>query len=996
MGGRLRAWLVWWGAVVAVGLVLGASPAVAEPLPSSGLVRLLPAGRLVGDGVTPATVHLLALGPDGRPLTALKLKATAEGGRAGEPVELGDGLYAVEIVPSAVADEEVFTLTVRGRSGLIGAVDVSRRFPVAPPSTGRIQIAANPPSLVLGQDAEATLRLVVDLPPAQLPDPEDLVVRVSSGEVTEIVAMGDGSYVARYLAPSVNYPHLALLTVVDRRDPGAVFGAFTLPLSGKVDYPVTATEGATVVLEVADRTFGPVTAGAGGRATVPIVVPPGNGRAAQVTRDGGETTRTDLDLRVPESRRLHFLPLPTTLPSDSRVTVPVRLLVREAAGAPDPSAAVNLTATVGRVTRPTHLGDGVYEATFTPPDSRTPVEATLQVSVPGSTVQSDAVELTLVPAMPATLDVTATPDALPAGGTALELIARLEAADGSGLPGRELRLDLDGASLSGAVRDVGGGDYEASLRADPATSVRARLLALPPVSSNPLRRLVIIPSREQVSADGQATMPVTVVTADAFGYPVPGVAVDLTVEDGGGRLPASVTTDEAGTASVVFTAGASPALVTLRATARGALAEAALVQADGVDVPALPRSGTPDQRAAEELWAQSVRTLWVPREGGVEPTADVPMATGDLAAIALSAEPAVVAPGGAVTLVVTATDARGNPVGDVDLEFFATAGARVLSPKPRGGGRYEARLEVPDDARGVVKVNVMGNGGAANGVLEVRIAGDAGGDLWGASAAPADAGPAPDDAAPPPPPEPTPVARLPEIDRPFLRMRLSFLASSYSYVQDPEADPGGLLPERLAWGGEVGGAAAPLGGEFNVRAHLPTVPYLAFQGNLRISAYSVASDAFEEPARDTLYAAKVDVIGRAPIAIGRDELSFGARVGFRYDDFITFRQCDQPDCAAAFEPLGIPGLDVGLEVGAEFWKMYLLAAASGGFAYGSQPYAIQADANLGWNFTKNVFADVGFGWQRREAFLESAETGDRRGSLADQQFLGTVGVGASF
>ena len=177
---------------------------------------------------------------------------------------------------------------------------------------------------------------------------------------------------------------------------------------------------------------------------------------------------------------------------------------------------------------------------------------------------------------------------------------------------------------------------------------------------------------------------------------------------------------------------------------------------------------------------------------------------------------------------------------------------------------------------------------------------------------------------------------------------------------------------------------------------IPKVPYLGFHGQFRWSRYQVDSDVFSAPAVDNLFAVQLMVVPRLPIAVGDNEISVGARVGFRYDDFVTFRGCTDPGCTVEYRPLGVPGLGAGLEVGAEIWHLYAVLAGQAGFAYGSQPYAANVDFNLGWNLTRNFLVDLGFGWQMRKAELEGEESGTIRGTLSDRQILGTLGVGVSF
>jgi hypothetical protein len=835
---------------------------------------------------------------------------------------------------------------------------------------------------------------------------DDLIVRPSAGTVSDLVSLGGGRYSARFLPPRVNFPHLAMLTIADRRQPDVLRGSVVVPLQGKVDYPVVSKPSSSVILRVAGREYGPVPTSSDGRALVPIIVPPGLQKATMITVAGGSTTESELDLGVPEGRRLSLFPVPTGLPADSSLTIPIRLLAVKGDGTPDPEAALDLSATAGRIGRPIHLGEGVYEAPYTPPDGRVQMAATIQATLPGGTVQTDAIELVLLPATGAKLTLSTEPTSLAAAGTGLKVFARLTAADGTGLATRPVRMDAAGATLKGNVIDLAGGDYRGEFTAANGSDVVVEVTAPAAVSSNALAHVVLLPSSEHLPPDGVTSSSLTVVTTDAWGYAVPNVDVTLALREGGGALPSSVKTDAFGLARVFYTAGDAPGLVVIEASAGGHWGAAGLVLS-GLDVvPDLPVSGTASDVRVVSAWEQLRAVVVVPREGGTgTPVAAQPdrSAVGTLAALAVTTEPASVAPGGTVAVKIRALDATGRGVPGARLDLLASGGARFGVVSDLGGGDYQATLTVPPDVTERVRVSVLDPAGATSAILEVPVAAaDAvAADPWAQGATPGWGTPATDTAAATTTPEatkPPRAAREPreQTERPLFRGRLSGLISSYAYGQEPSAASGALLDNPLAWGGDAGGAALPVGFEVNARGYVPGLKALGFLGSFRFSRYSVESDAFVDPARDNLLAAHVDVLGRVPIPIGDAELSIGARAGFRFDDFVTFRGCTEPGCVVDYTPLRVPGLGAGLEVSAEFWHMYAIASAHAGFAYATQPYAVNVDVNLGWNIVKNFFVDAGFGWQRRNAELQGRDSGEVRGTIRDAQVLGTLGVGVSF
>lgn len=962
----------------------------ADALPATGLVDVLPVGEIVGDGQTESLVHAVLRLPTGAPVTGVKLKVTTTAGTVSDVVELGDGVYVARLVAPAVTAPSTLTVSFKGRVDALGAVEAKRELPVSPAFRGTLTVTSGQPALVLGTDNETTLSISFPAGIEAPTDPRDVLVRVSSGAIASLVPLGGGRFTARYVAPTVNYPHLSMITVSDRRAPADIWGVGVIALQGRVDYPVTARPGANVILKVGGREFGPVGADASGRASVPIVVPPGVGTAVQITADATGVTEGALDLRVPGARRLSLFDAPPNVPSDARVSVPVRVVVRKADGAPDPDAMPTLTATAGRISEARHAGNGVFVATYTPPDGRSAITATIQATL-GDTTQSDSIDIALVPGMPSTVEVSAEPSALAVGATALKVYTSLKAADGTGLTGRSIRFTAAGAAFK-TVTDLKGGDYRADFSANPASDALVRVVAVPAPSENALRHVIVLPSRSAVKPGERQV--VTVITTDAFGYAVPNVTVELGVLGAQGSLPATVTTDAQGVADVIYEAGATSGLTHVEAKAGAARGASSFWQAD-LQAPGLPTSGSLGARTVAQTWRSAITEVYVEREGGadaplVELATSVPMAgavaasdlaseaaSGEIASLAAVPAAAQIPPGGSVDLLVRVQNGAGAGVEGAVLEAFATGGARVSTFTPLGGGNYKATITAPADASGTVKVNVQADGGAALTTVEIPVGGEA-------------------VVAEPTKPEKEPKEAVEPWDRPSARLRVGFLVGTYQYEQSPSEDPGELLPQSIGWGGERGGAPTPVGFEAGFRGFLPMAKWVGLDAAFRYSRYEVSSANFSNPAVDNLFALRASLIGRAPIKVGRDEIAIGARVGFRWDDFITFRGRTDPGSTVSYEPLGLAGLDVGLDLGAEFWKMYLTAAGSAGLANGSVPYAGNADVHLGWNVVKWFFIDLGFGYQYRSLEIEGADSGVVRATLQDQQILGTVGVGASF
>ena len=106
----------------------------------------------------------------------------------------------------------------------------------------------------------------------------------------------------------------------------------------------------------------------------------------------------------------------------------------------------------------------------------------------------------------------------------------------------------------------------------------------------------------------------TLMTVDAYGYPVAGVPVRLFLEAGDGSLPKDATSDEQGLIRVFYTAGRKPGLIRVRANAGQSSAVVAFLQGPPVvSSRILPRSGSPIERRLAEMWSKTVGRISISR-----------------------------------------------------------------------------------------------------------------------------------------------------------------------------------------------------------------------------------------------------------------------------------------------------------------------------------------------------------------------------------------------
>ena len=493
-----------------------------------GLLELIPADQVVGDGQTPVKFSLLALETDGSPILGLTAKIVPTGGTATVLREIGGGIYEFGFTPPAVDAARTVELAIKGKKRDKTPIARVYGLNVLAPASHQLSLSANPPQLVLGQDASSTIN--IQLSGGDLSDVSDvaLVLAPTAGEIANLTYLGNGRYSALYTPPAVNYPQVAIITVADRQDPGRSYGYLSIPLMGKTSYPITSTPGANVMLKVGDRDFGPIQADATGRANVPIMVPPGVQQATLTTATGAETKTETIDLKVPESKRVALFPTYAGIPGDRSVTVPVRVAVTTAGGAAAPNAQVNVSASSGTITKAVHEGNGIYRADYTPAAMLAMGQVTVAASLasqPG--VQTDNVTVPLVPVRPGGVTLSAEPGLLAEGATGFKALVQVVSPEGKGMSGQQVLLVANGAELQESVKDLKGGDYQGlfDLTGSGPVELTATVQSTP--TGNPMRSLVLLPTVDRLPNDGLSSAMLTVVAVDEFGYPVAGVPVNL-------------------------------------------------------------------------------------------------------------------------------------------------------------------------------------------------------------------------------------------------------------------------------------------------------------------------------------------------------------------------------------------------------------------------------------------------------------------------------------
>jgi hypothetical protein len=1020
-------------ALILVALAAGPAfspPVFAQDVPavafaSGSVVEMLPAGTVLGDGETTIALHVTALSSDGNPIgTAPKWKMTASAGDIAGPTDLGNGILEFQYTPPALDESEVVEFRLKGRAAS-GTVEKAWGLNVIGQGPTGISVTANPTQIVLGQDTSVSMSIKFTGPLGPQEDGAAVRVFASSGSVSNVTYLGNGQFTARFEAPTVNFPQLAILTFADARDPGRVHGHAIVPLVGKADFPVKTDPGATVLLRIAGQDYGPVTADASGRASIPITVSPGVGLATLVTAMGGKSTEREIDLQVPETPRIAMFPLHAGLPADGRTQVPVRALVTTPDGKADTRASVTFSTSAGTMSEAAHEGGGVYRALFTPATSDSSSTATISASLTKQDGQASTTDVHLVPPRAASIDLRTETGQLSANARSFKIFARVEDASGFGIGGQQLLLTSPGATVTGDVRDLKSGDYEATFKTtgDGNINVGAAVAVAP--AGNALRHLVVFAETDRLSPSGTATTTLTVASVDEFGHPVPNVPVALRLVAGDGSVPSQVTTDAGGMAQVRYTAGRKSGIVSILAQSGDIAGGTALIQAPATVAPllTLPRSGSVAARSMAADWAGVVAEITLGREGASLSAASVAAASADagtLATYTVTSEPESAAAGGTVVVKIAGKDARGRSVPDDKPDVLVTQG--TLGPvQALASGGWQVALTLPASATADTKIVVTNGAGNVTQVSVLSTVADAGavwtgaepeGTAWGTTESTATTPPAEEAAAAEEAPSPeapaeeepiaeaasaeSPTSATSSMSAPWLRAKVGWTGGSYTYSQTPsDVADNPLWNKPVSLGGDAGltwqnGFTVDIAAWGN---ELHSVgKYVGVEAEFRLAAYRVKWPGSSAVITDWVPQARVNAMARYPFSAGVGDFYVGAKVGYLYGDFVTYLQGDD-EGTIEFGPLGLSGLGVGAEIGADLMAgdLHLQCGLLQGLR-GALPYSTNVDLELSYQVIDSVFVHAGYGLTVQTIpVLSSATT--QVGTLSDRSSLMTVGVG---
>ncbi|HEX8704880.1 MAG TPA: hypothetical protein VF815_38965, partial [Myxococcaceae bacterium] len=261
------------------------------------------------------------------------------------------------------------------------------RHVIGPPAAG-VALALEPAAPVKGRDKEATLTVRMLRPDGSLDDSgAQPVVRASVGRVEELTRVEPGTYRARYVLPTTNYPEVAILVALSAwPHPQSIHGAYgtvLVPLAAAVELAGNTEPDAQISISIAGTTYGPAQAASNGSFRLPVVVPPGNPLAqSRVVDRAGNVERRPFNLGLPPTDGLSCVLNPPRLPADGASRARMLCAASDARGRLVPEARVTAKARHGTLQGPQRAAGGLLEWIYTPPQGLPPAPEQLLATWP--------------------------------------------------------------------------------------------------------------------------------------------------------------------------------------------------------------------------------------------------------------------------------------------------------------------------------------------------------------------------------------------------------------------------------------------------------------------------------------------------------------------------------------------------------------------------------------------------------------------------------------
>jgi hypothetical protein len=209
-----------------------------------------------------------------------------------------------------------------------------------------------PAQLTLGVDRRAEVEYV-------LPVGSKAELRVNVGSLGAATEVSPGHYRAAYTPPTQKYPQVAIFALV--LEDGSELTWTRVPLFGSAQIAIQSEPSVDVRVRVKDAIFGPVRTDRLGRASVPVVIPPGVNIATSIATDKlGNKSEQQTPIGVPAFSRL------LSVCSPDRADA-FHVFAVDAEGAPLEHAELSLKAVPLEVEGYASRGAGVYRVRLAVP-----------------------------------------------------------------------------------------------------------------------------------------------------------------------------------------------------------------------------------------------------------------------------------------------------------------------------------------------------------------------------------------------------------------------------------------------------------------------------------------------------------------------------------------------------------------------------------------------------------------------------------------------------
>jgi hypothetical protein len=340
----------------------------------------------------------------------------------------------------------------------------------------KVTLTASPDEVTLGGSGPQEVQLLVVVREGgKEPAQSDLVLHATAGEVRDVREAGPGRFTAILAPPAERFPQLAVVTAADISsvafgEPPTV-GSAVVAFAAALELKGKAEPGVTMKVTIGKGKFGPVRAAKNGEFVLPVVVAPGENWGFGVATDSlGNTSRSRINLYLPEVKRTHGFVFPGELVADGTDSGWVFVTTVSAAGAPeDASATVGVER--GILGAATRLGVGIRRYDYRAPRGVAGGSERVLVKNEASRMKEE-IRVPLIAGAPARLEVDLEPSPIPADGTTRGILTLLvHDAQGDIVPGQTVELVVDGVDVP--MTDVSPGKHAATLEA------RARVGAAP-------------------------------------------------------------------------------------------------------------------------------------------------------------------------------------------------------------------------------------------------------------------------------------------------------------------------------------------------------------------------------------------------------------------------------------------------------------------------------------------------------------------------------------